>query len=106
MRKLVPVVALSLGLLAAPAASQAQTQTLPAVMTGSAGAQVTLAAFPSSVHDVENMSVEQAVAIVGGAALGAFLVDSFVERGIVTLAGTVIGAVGGNHWYEKHYWPF
>ncbi|MEI6557560.1 MAG: hypothetical protein WCO00_04075 [Rhodospirillaceae bacterium] len=104
MRKLVPVLALSLGLFAAPAVSQAQT--LPAVMTGPSQAQVTLAAFPSSLHDIERMSVEQAVAIVGGAALGALLVDSFVERGIVTLAGTVIGAVGGNIWYEKHYWPF
>ena len=45
MRKLVPVVALSLGLLAAPAASQAQTQTLPAVMTGSAGAQTSTKPF-------------------------------------------------------------
>ena len=104
MRKLVTVLALSLGLLAAPAVSQAQTHT--AGMTGSAGVHATLASFPSSVREVQNLSVEQAVAILGGAALGTFLVDSFVERGIVTLAGAVIGAIGGNHWYEKHYWPF
>ena len=104
MRKLVPVLALSLGLLAAPAVSQAQT--LPAVMTCPAEAHATLASFPSSVHDVENISVEQAVAIVGGAALGAFLVGQFVERGIVTLAGGLIGAVAGNAWFEKRNWPF
>lgn len=104
MRKLVPVLALSLGLLAAPAVSQAQT--LSAEMTCPSEAHATLASFPSSVHEVENMEVQQAVAILGGAALGALLVDSFVERGIVTLAGTVIGAVAGNIWYEKHYFPF
>jgi len=104
MRKLVPVLALSLGLMAAPAVSQAQT--LSAEMTCPSEVHATLASFPSSVHEVENMEVLQAVAILGGAALGALLVDSFVERGIVTLAGTVIGAVGGNIWYEKHYFPF
>ena len=104
MRKLLPVLALTLGLFAAPAVSHAQTS--PAVMTGPSAVHATLAAFPSNMHDVQNMSVEQAVAIIGGAVIGATLVDSFVERGIVTLAGTVIGAVGGNFWYEKHYWPF
>ncbi len=104
MRKLVPVLALTLGLIAAPAVSQAQTS--PAVMTGADGVRATLVAFPSTAHDVENMSLQQAVAILGGAALGAMLVDNFVERGLVTLAGSVIGAVAGNTWYEKHYWPF
>ncbi len=104
MRKLVPVIALLVGLFAVPTLSQAQT--LPAGMTGPGGAQVILASFPSSMHDVENMSLQQAVAIMGGAVLGTVLVETFVERGIVTLAGSVIGAVGGNYWYEKHYWPF
>ena len=104
MRKLLPVVALALGILIAPAASQAQTHS--AVMTNPSEAQVTLAAFPSTIHEVENMPLEQAASIIGGAMLGAFLVDSFVERGIVTLGGVVIGMVVGNTWYEKHYWPF
>ena len=99
-----PVLALSLGILAAPAVSQAQTMT--ADMTCPSEIHATLASFPSSVREVESMPVEQAVAIIGGAALGAFLVDSFVERGIVTLAGAALGAIGGNHWYEKRYFPF
>ena len=104
MRKLVAVLALSLGILAAPALAQAQG--MPAVMTSPAEPHVILASFPATIHDLENMPLEQGIAIIGGAALGALLVDSFIERGIVTLGGAAIGAIGGNLWYERRYWPF
>ncbi len=104
MQKLVAGLALALALFAAPGASWAQTS--PAVMAGSDGVHATLASFPSTIHEVESLSLQQAVAILGGAALGTMLVDNFIERSLVSLAGTVVGAIAGNTWYEKHYWPF
>jgi len=104
MRKLVRVVALTSALMALPAVAGAQT--LQAGTTAPAQAQVMLAAFPTDLQSAQNMPKAQAAAILGGAAIVGAVADTFLEGGLFTVAGILIGAVGGNAWYEQHYWPF
>ena len=101
MLKLMRVMAVIVALAMLPAVAGAQT-----LQAGATDAQITLAAFPTDVESAKNMPAAQAAAIVGGGLIGAAVADSFLGGGLFTVVGVLVGAVAGNSWYDRHYWPF
>jgi outer membrane lipoprotein SlyB len=102
MQKLVQALALALVLLGAPALARAQD--MQANTTGTV--QVTPVAFPGSLEDVRNLSAGQAASILVGGSLGSLLAGSLLGGGVFGVVGAIVGAIGGNSWYEQRNWPF
>lgn len=100
MAKLMRAAALLVALLTMPGLAGAQT------LGATNDVRATLAAFPSDMQSVRSMPVPQAAAILGGALVGGYAVGLILDGGLFTLVGALAGAVGGNAWYEKNYWPF
>jgi outer membrane lipoprotein SlyB len=59
-----------------------------------------------NTHDIKNMTLAQAAAIIGGAIVGGTIVDRIVDGTAFTVLGVVAGAVFGNEWYDRGMWPF
>jgi hypothetical protein len=98
MRKLVRALVLALTLLTVPVLAGAQT--LPA------SANDVIKAPGNFISDIQNMPSAQIGAIVGGGLIFGVLADTFLDGGIITVLGVVLGAAVGDQWYEHHYWPF
>ncbi|MEI8393909.1 MAG: hypothetical protein WCF85_04175 [Rhodospirillaceae bacterium] len=62
--------------------------------------------LPDLAKSFMNMPVKQLAAIGVGAFGGVYVAEMLLEGGVFSLIGAAIGGIGGNHWYEKRYWPF
>jgi peptidoglycan/xylan/chitin deacetylase (PgdA/CDA1 family) len=102
MRKLVRALVLTLTLSMVPALAGAQTLQVSANDT----VNDIVKAPENFISDIQNMPSAQIGAIVGGGLILGVVADTFLDGGIITVVGVVLGAAIGNHWYEHHYWPF
>lgn len=99
MKFLMRLFALCVALVTMPVLADTSVQVAPANV-------MAVADIPSTARGIMDMPLSQLIGIVGGGALGGALADSFLGGGVISLAGVVIGAMVGNTWYEKRYWPY
>jgi hypothetical protein len=106
-RMIVSLLVLMAGIIALPASAAVsptgEGSLLPAVVL----ADTDNNAIKPVAFDPGHVTAAQLAAIVVGAAVLGTAADMLLEGGgITTVLGVVVGAVVGNEWYEKGYWPF
>lgn len=91
--------------LLAPGA-MAQTRAQEQQLAAAAG-EASVFQFPVSFDDnLTRVPPVQLGAVAGGAVLGGLVLDVLLDGPVFTLAGILLGGLGGNYLYEQRYWPF
>ncbi len=59
-----------------------------------------------AADQLRGLTSEHLLAIGVGALIGASIVETFLDGGLFTFVGMVMGGVVGDWWYGEQLWPF